>query len=182
VPAPRADINRDAVAASVAMVGQRETARRLNVPLGTVQRIAKEAGAVPPRPVMQPQRRTTAVASVRGTVGTPPAHVLISDEIQRNGATARLAMSQIAARTLPHVAGMALESPEMALEHAGNVASVVGSAQRANVPGFERQQDQQSATVVNIALLGVPPDQQPEQLDYTVMPGTTLESGDPGSV
>jgi hypothetical protein len=78
---------------------------------------------------------------------------MISDELARNGATARLAMSQIAARTLPHVAEMACAEPESALARAGDIKSIVGAAQGANVPGFERQREERAGVSLTLNML-----------------------------
>lgn len=132
--------------------GVRETARKLGQDEDKVKQWAWRNGIVASLKAARAEI-VTKLPSV-----TTAASVL-ADEIANNGATSRLAVSQIGARTLPYVADLALESPEMALALADQVASTVASQQRANVPGYERSESRGGSAVVNIALLGTSPEQ-----------------------
>jgi hypothetical protein len=164
MPAPRTDIDRNTVAASVAMRGIRGTAREMGLPVATVQDIAKAGGVVVPGALTRTvTERTTSVQSVQGANGLhqQPMHALITDEMARLGAKSKLAVAKYAARVLPYAAKTAKLDAEKALTMAGDVKSVVSGAQMANVPGFERQVDDRSSMVVSIALLGLPPEPEP---------------------
>jgi hypothetical protein len=183
MPAPRTDIDRDGIAARVALQGVRQTAKATGLAPSTVMDIARAKGVKVPEKAMrlvpvEPER----IASARVTsahASAQPAHKVIQDELSRLGSESRLSAALYAQRTLKYASDVAQDAPEMALADAQNVKAVVGVAQGANVPGFERQSEQSAGTVVNIALLGLPPEPIEEQyldvLEETTLPGTEQE-------
>ncbi len=162
MPGPRADIDREGIAASVALHGQRETARRTGVPLGTVQRIAIAAGVRTPDPLTRPAKRITEVSRVdAGQVGTP-AHAVVTDALAGAGADTRLNVALRGQLVTRAALERATIDPERALAESPLIASEVKAQQGANVPGFEREV--QSAHVA-VNILHMPPPERVIEVD-----------------
>jgi hypothetical protein len=165
MPAPL-DIDREAVKTHAIAHGLADAARAFGIEYATVRQWAKRgqwlvnAGAVT---VLQPLPASMRPRAVTGVTVTPSQAMKRS--LEQLGSESKLFAAKYARRTLKYAASVAKAEPERALADAQNVKAVVGVAQGANVPGFEKQSEQSAGTVVNIALLGLPPEPSEHAFD-----------------
>ncbi len=165
MPALREDIDRHAVAAQIALMGIRPTARATGLPVGTVQDIAEQMNVTLPAKPMRLVPIETKRAPVRSLQDESlqpslrPAHAVITDARTEAGRAASLHVALRGAVVLESAYQRALDDPERALAESADVLSTAKGLQVANVPGFEREQAASAQAVVNIALLGIAPSQ-----------------------
>jgi hypothetical protein len=188
MPAPRTDIDVQGVATRIALRGIRGTARDTGLPVATVRDIAKREGVKVPDastrlvPASTQDRVQQRPAYREGDpLSTQPAHSIATDEVSANGARGRLSASRIGATALETIEqGMGAE-PEKSLLLLDSALTAGKLLQTGNVPGWERQREQVGTQVVNIALLGVPPEQCVLEIpSIATLPGTVEDcpSGD----
>ena len=161
MPAPRTDIDRDGIAASVALHGIRATARMTGEPVGTVQDIARAARVtMPTSAVRTVTQRVTAVRTpteIGSIQSIRPAHQVITNALAELGKASALAIARRGHLVLESAAERATADPERAMAESGDVLATAKGLQVANVPGFEREQTGGPAVQVNIGIASMLP-------------------------
>lgn len=150
----------------LAGMGHRETARKLGLPEDRVIQWAYRAGLAKDR-----ERAVSTLVSSSVIKGASAGQIL-ADTAREDAHATRLAFIRRARVVVESAAVRAEADPEKALAEAPLLASEATTLQRANAPGFERQQEQQAQQVVNIALLGAELPQISVTADVPVLPST----------
>lgn len=149
----RTDINREAVCASVAVKGYRQTAREFHIPHQTVESIAKAAGVRPGKAAVQIAHAQSERSDRTAAIQTPsdarpserPAHTVVTQYALDLAQRSQLALLERNALVLEYGAKIAKSQPGKALAQTQDILGTARAAAIIQTPGFRPEGEARSA-------------------------------------
>jgi len=147
----------EAVKAHAIIHGIRPACEHFKLPVSTVGSWSERDPAGPWCPKRLPAVVRPATLRPANNANTPSQAALTARE--RQDAKAHAHGRQYVGNQLRYAAKVSRNQPELGMAIADKVNAVASVAQKANMAGWERQTDRTAGSLVNIAILGVHPDQ-----------------------